>query len=241
MIRRPVLPLLLVLGVALAGCSTRKPPEPQGEQDPAVSGALGEQLMTDPDLARINPDNRALAGGGPAAAPIPLEDRSPEAVARARAEAARLVGAQSAAQPAALPPPAGPGATGPRDTPALAAIAALGPAGQACAAQLEYGFVWAARVPAAFPIYPRGHAQDAAGTDGKGCALRVVNFVTPVPAAEVGAFYWAMARRAGMVAEHRLVGRDHAIIAHAAKGAAVATIAAREDGLTQVDLVTSGL
>lgn len=223
---------------ALAGCSAEKTPQERGEQDPAVSAALNEQLMTDPDLARINPENRVLTGGGPATARIPLEDRSPDAIARGRADAAALLG--RAAMPA--PPPVAPPLPAlPRDTPALAAAAALGPAGRSCIARLEYGFIWAARMPAAVPVYPRGHAQDAAGTDRDGCALRAMRFVTPVPADEVVAFYWSVTRRAGLVPEHRLAGSDHVVIGR--KGAAVATafIRARDDRLTEVDLVASGL
>ena len=237
MAQRIIPTVTLAAAVLLAGCSPRKPPAPRPEQDPAVSGALNEQLLTDPDLARLNAENRALAGGGPAAAPIPLEDRSAEAVARARADALRLMGGAAAS----LPNGSATAPARPRDTPALAAEAALGRAGQGCAAALAPGFGWAARLPAAFPIYPRGHAQDAAGADRPPCALRVVKFVTPVPAGDVAAFYWTRARRARMTTEHRLVGRDHAIIGRAGSGTAVATIAARDDGLTEVDLVTSGL
>ena len=226
----------LLACAVLSGCSDRKPPAPRPEQDPAVSGALNEQLMTDPDLARINPDNRALVGGGPAAAPIPLEDRSPEAIARARADAARLLGNNAARAPAPTGTPFG---DAPRDTPALAVLAALGRAAKPCADALEYGFAWAARLPAAMPIYPRGHAQDAAGTDRPGCALRAVTYVTPVPASEVADFYWTAAARAGLAAEHHPSGSGTAVVARKGQGSAAAFIHARDDGLTEVDLVTS--
>ncbi|MFC3173802.1 hypothetical protein ACFOD9_06015 [Novosphingobium bradum] len=228
----------LLLAAALAGCSGEKPADRRADQDPAVAAALAEQLMTDPDLARINPENRVLAGGGPPSARIPLDDRSPQALARARADAARLVPpAQAVAPPAA----AAPLAPARRDSPALAAVAALGPGARACAGKLEPGFAWAARLPAAMPIYPRGHAQQAAGTDRDGCGLRVVNFVSPVPAAELAGFYWAMARRAGLAPDHRLAGADHVIAGRAGRRAGAAIIHAREDGLSEVDLVTSGL
>jgi len=229
---------LLVLAAALAGCSGEKAPQQRTEQDPAVSAALNEQLMTDPDLARINPENRVLAGGGPAAAPIPLEDRSPEAIARGRADAIALLG--RAAGPA-------PGAVGPalpllpRDTPALAATAALGAGGAGCVGKLEYGFIWAARMPSALPVYPRGHAQDAAGTDKDGCGLRALRFVTPVPVEDVVAFYWATTRRAGLAAEHRLAGGDHVVMGRKGGAVAAAFVRGRDDGLSEVDLVSRGL
>lgn len=229
---------LLVLAASLAGCSGQKAPQQRAEQDPAVSAALNEQLMTDPDLARINPDNRVLAGGGPAAAPIPLEDRSPEAIARARADAAALLGRAAAPAPQPTAPALSPL---PRDTVALAAAAALGQAGAGCIGKLDYGFIWAARMPAALPVYPRGHAQDAAGTDKEGCALRAMSFVTPVPVEDLVAFYWATTRRAGLAAEHRLAGRDEAVIGRKGGALAAAFVRARDDGLTEVDLVSSGL
>ena len=234
----PASVLALALFAGLAACAPDQPRKERAEQDPAISGALNEQLMTDPDLARINPENRAVVGGGPATAPIPLEDRSPEAIARARADAAALLGRAAGS---ALPAATGNLAPARRDTPALAAFAALGSQAKPCADKLEYGFTWAARIPAALPIYPRGHAQDAGGTDRDGCALRSVRFVTPVPVAEVTAFYWAAARRAGLAAEHRMAGADHAVIARKGSATGVALIGQREDGLTQVDLVTSGL
>ena len=56
---------------------------------------------------------------------------------------------------------------------------------------------WAAKLPAAFPVYPRGNTQEAAGTDEGQCALRVVSFLTPVALEEVLAFYYTRARAAG--------------------------------------------
>jgi len=236
--RYAILALLTASAAGLAGCSADKAPEQRAEQDPAVSAALNEQLMTDPDLARINSDNRALAGGGPARAAIPLEDRSPEALARARADAAALLGRA----PVPAPPASAPALPAhPRDTLALAAAAALGPASSECIGKLEYGFIWAARMPGALPVYPRGHAQDAAGTDRDGCALRAVAFVTPVPAEEVAAFYWSALSRAEVAAEHRMAGADHLVIGRRGAGQGTAFIRARDDGLTEVDLVSRGL
>jgi hypothetical protein len=226
---------LVAASFALAACSERKAQAPVPEPDPAVAAALGEQLMTDPDLARINPENRALGGGGPAMARIPLEDRSPAAVERGRADAARLLGTMLRAPAAAGRGPA-PGAG-----PEALARAVLGQGDEPCVAALENGFGWAARVPGAMPLYPRGHAQQAAGTDRAGCALRVVTILTPVPAGEVADFYWTAATRAGLAPRHWLAGSGAAIGGGKGAGRATAFIAARADGLTEVSLVTSRL
>ncbi len=56
--------------------------------------------------------------------------------------------------------------------------------------------MWANRLPAAFPVYPRGAVQEAAGTDDDACALRVVNFQTGVSLDDVIDFYFSSARKA---------------------------------------------
>ena len=97
---RALLPLLPA--VLLAGCGPRAAEVP-AERDPAVTGALAADLMTDPDLAGRNPANAALTGGGPAEAAIPLEDRSAETIAAARSEAVRLAGGTLARAPEPSP------------------------------------------------------------------------------------------------------------------------------------------
>ena len=77
-----------------------------------------------------------------------------------------------------------------------AARAANAPNGRPCAGMVEYTAAWAAKLPDAFPVYPRGAVQEAAGTDAGGCALRVVNFQTPVPVSEVMDFYFTRAAAA---------------------------------------------
>ena len=109
-------PLILALGAALllAGCGSKKADDADpSESDPALTGALGDQIMVDPDLARQNPHNAALTGGGPASAAIPPEDTSAEAIAAARAEAARLAGGTLQH---ASPPQSGSGAPEPVET-----------------------------------------------------------------------------------------------------------------------------
>jgi hypothetical protein len=99
---------------------------------------------------------------------------------------------------------------------------------------------WAARLPAAFPVYPRGAVQEAAGTDASGCSLRVVNFVTPVPLGEVMDFYYSRARAAGFSAQRVLQDGDNVL--GGVKGASSYVVYARRlpSGNTEVDLVTSG-
>ncbi|MBU3992825.1 MAG: hypothetical protein KKA12_09850 [Alphaproteobacteria bacterium] len=235
----PRLLIPLILLVTLVAACERKPggPAASAELDPAVAGALGDAIMVDPDLAGQNPPPGALTGGGPASAPIPPEDRSPEAIAAAKAEAASLVGGAFRH----LPAPVQGGPSGAGETAALTArgaLAGLG-RGKACADRAEYTMAWAARLPVPFPVYPRGHVQEAAGTDVDGCRLRVVNYLTPVAPADVLDFYWTRARAAGFAAEHRIEGGDH-VIGGSRGSAAFAVYVRSRDGLAEVDLVTSG-
>ena len=228
------------LALALAACGSAAPERKAAEPDPdpAIAAAQADPQMVDPDLSRQNPAGDALGGGGPAAAPMPPLDRSPETVEAARAEALRLVGGKLVAAPA---PAAGQGG-GAGLTPERTAIVALAPGSSArdCARRLGYSAIWAARLPAALPVYPRGHVQEAAGLDEPACRLRIVTFVSPVPLGDVVDFYWTRARAAGLAPTHRIGGTDHVISGR--NGPAVFAAYLRErDGLSEVDLVTSGL
>jgi hypothetical protein len=219
-----------------AACGQGEGSGQQPSADPVISQALSEQLMVDPDLARINPAYAVMGGGGPATAPIPEIARSAETVAAARGDAADLAEGQLGHAPAPQP-----GGKPLGDlTAELTARAAIGPAHANCAALIGYDFGWAAKMPAAFPVYPRGHAQEAAGADGAGCRLRVVHFLSPVPIADIADFYWNQARAAGLAPDYRLAGQDHVI--RAVRGGSILGVSLRDrDGLTEADLVTFGL
>ena len=225
--------------LALAACSgADKIADANAERDPAAAAALNDPIMVDPDLAAQNRGNSALSGGGPAQGDLPDFIRTPEAVAAARAAAQALLGSAPAAAP-------GPATTRPTSRldgaltmPALAAAAGIASPG--CADQLSFTMAWAARLPAGLPIYPRGHAIMAAGSDTAGCKVRAVRFVTPVAVSDAVDFYYASARAAKLPAERRREGSDE-VIAGTPGGTAYALYARqRSDGLTEVDLFTTG-
>lgn len=233
---------LLIAGVALllvacGGLDDRAPLE--SERDPALANALGEPIMVDPDLVGLNRANSAAAMP-PQEGFLPTLDNHPEAVAAARAEALQLVGGPGRLRKAPDPResdgslPAGTALT------AAARAAAAPHIGSECAEQAQYTMQWAARMPAPFPVYPRAAAQEAAGTDSAGCALRVVNFVTPVPLEDVVDFYFTRAGVAGYSAEHTL--QDGDVVLAGVKGGASFVVYARRlrSGNTEVDLVTRG-
>jgi hypothetical protein len=240
-LRTPSVLVAASASLLLAGCGWfgGKDEQPAAEDDPAVTGALGDQISVDPDLVGQNRADSAVfvpSGDGS----VPTVDHGAEAIAAARADALRLVGGPGKMQKA-------PGAQQvagalPADAALTAAArAAAAPGGNGdCAARAEYTMQWAAKLPAAFPVYPRGAVQEAAGNDASGCSLRVVNFVTPVPLGEVMDFYYSRARASGFSAQHVLQSGDDVL--GGVKGRASYVVYARRQpsGNTEVDLVTSG-
>jgi len=230
----------LPLALVLAACDSDKSADPAlGDEDPALTGALGDQIMVDPDLTGQNRGNAAIAGGGPATGEIPANRRTPEAIAAAKADAAKLAGGTLRIAPA-------PGSTADSASAAmagtagsLAEIAGSG-MGTDCGSKVDYTATWAAKLPAAFPVYPRGAVQEAAGTDKDGCRLRVVNFLTPVAVSDVINFYYTRAASSGFATEYKLEAQDHVL--GGSKGAAAYLIYARKlpNGLTEVDLIANG-
>lgn len=231
-------PLIAIAPVALLAACGGGADEAQETDtiDPASEQALNDGLMTDPDLAGQNEANAALSGTGNAA--IPEIDKSQRAVEAARNRAAQMVGGSANLKPA---PTATTLAANAPDTAAMvaAARAAVKPDGANCAASAEYGSAWAAKLPSAFPVYPRGNTQEAAGTDEGDCALRIVSFFTPVALDDVLAFYSTRARDAGFNVEHTVKAGDN--ILSGTKGQSAYVIYGRrlDQGVTQIDLVTS--
>ena len=230
-----------VVGAALllTSCGADEPALVEPDRDPLLTRALDEQMMIDPDLVEQNRANSAAVLPSHEGS-LPTVDRNPDAIAAARAEALRWVGGPGEMRKApnarqvddALPDAA---------TLTAAARAAASPNAKVdCAAAVDYTMEWAARLPAAFPVYPRGAVQEAAGNDAAGCMLRVVNFVTPVPVDDVMDFYFTRADAAGFSAERLL--RDGDDVLSGTKGSASFVVYARRlrSGNTEVDLVTSG-
>jgi len=231
-------PGIAMLGAAvlLAGCGDSKKPA-KAEGDPALSGALGDQIMVDPDLAGQNQSGDGVTAGSNSVE-LPPEQRSPEAIAAAKAEALRLAGTIETA----------PAPQGSDDVPAMveqtataAQVAENAKADRVdCSGKAEYSASWANALPEPLKVYPRGAVQESAGTDKDGCRLRVVSFVTPVGADDVVNFYYTRVRKAGYDASHRLDGGDHVLGGRKAGAAYMVYVRGLENGLTEVDVVTGG-
>lgn len=235
---RPALTVALIPLMMLAACGGGADEAgADGEMDPATQAALNDPIMVDPDLAGQNEANAALTGGGSAS--LPAEATTPAAIKGAREEAMALVGGSVNLKPAPTAKVIA-GAVPANAVLTAATRAAMLPGGTDCAAAVEYSAAWAARLPATFPVYPRGSTQEAAGTDKGQCSLRVVNFLTPVALDDVLSFYHSRAVSGGYTSEHLKVENDNVI--SGTRGAASFVVYARKqaNGLTDVDLITSG-
>jgi len=223
-----LLPALL----SLAACSSEPAAPPQRESDPLLTRALNAPITIDPDLAAMNRAN-SIISLPPEGGYLPTIDNHAAAIAAARADAESFVGGRGVVRRV---PVAG------ERAPAVLFAAAERAAGgtSTCLQQVRYTAHWAARMPPAFPVYPRAAVQGAAGTDDAGCALRVINFVTPVPLGEVIAFYYTSGQAAGFSAERGLEDGDEVLTG--VKGNAAYIVYARHlpTGNTEVDLITSG-
>jgi hypothetical protein len=223
----------------LSACGHDSDAAPEhGNDDPALTSALGDQITVDPDLASENRAN-AVASLPSLDGSIPSLDTNPAEIDRARTEAVALVGGIGAMRKAPEVREVA-GKLAPDAALSVAARAAHAPGTGDCAAKADYTAQWAARMPAAFPVYPRAAVQEAAGIERDGCNLRAVNFRTPVPLSEVIDFYFTRARAAGFPAQH--VVQDGDDVLGGSKGGATFTLYARTlpAGVTEVDLVTSG-
>jgi hypothetical protein len=193
---RPAWLILLPL-LAIGACSDEPPAAPPDQRDPAIARALDDPLMTDPDLSSRNEAAAAITVETDTG--LPVLTPTPDDAAAARAEAARMVGGAEKLTPlptasstmVSLPEGGGPAEhlstllTDPK-----------------CRAGLRESAVWAASMPAALPVYPRGALQHGAGRDDAGCHVRALAFTAAVTVQDVMAFYARRAAMAGMTAVH---------------------------------------
>lgn len=227
---------LLALGL-LTACGAEEPRKAPELRDPAIVGALLEPLLTDPDLVGASRNATMLSGGGPAEGGMPLLRRDDKEADRARSEAANRLGG---AIPAAPQAKEGGGASPIASAATAAGVAASVPFAARCAGALTYSFSWAARLPEPLIVYPRAHAEEAAGTDTDGCKLRVINFRTPVTVRDVIDFYHAVARNIGANPQVSTAGQDQVVSGMSATLNFVVYARSLADGTTEVDLVVAG-
>lgn len=249
---RLLFPCLAAL--ALAGCGSSAPDEAAPSApaaamtgtaasspaaDPALTAALRDQIMVDPALVQqanadtIRPPTQPQSGALP---PVDIA-----AAAHAQAAAMNATSGETLRR--------APAATGncrqcaiARQSLTLGALAEAqgGRAGQ-CAANIDYSAGWANRLPRGVPLYPDARVTEAAGADGQGCALRVVSFSSAAPMQRLLDWYYTRSSEAGYASEHHADGAEHVLAGNRRGGGSfMATMRARTDGGTDIDLMADG-
>ena len=167
-------------------------------------------------------------------------DSSPEAIAAAQAQAKEIAGGDAQWRTA----PEARVASG--DLPANSILnqalagANSGDSQTDCASAAEFGNEWASRLPETFPVYPGAAVTEAAGTDAGGCNLRVVNFMTAVPKAEVMNFYYTLAANEGYSTQRVSAGGEDTLGGSMAGSQFVVVGRDRAGGGADFDLIVSG-
>lgn len=199
-----------VMALSLAGCGESKKDASLAELDaqltnnavdPALKGALEDQIVVDPNLAGQSNRNAVRSADKSANGALPVLSGD---AAKASAEALKLAGGKLMSAPAPTAAKAGaPAAT-------LGALARQ-QGGKGCTDKLKYDMQWASRLPEPFAVYPGAQLMEAAGADEGKCAVRAASFVTAVPKQGVIDYYYTLARRAGYDAEHQVMDGDNVL------------------------------
>lgn len=204
------------------------------EADPALTSALQDQIMVDPNLAQQSYNHSARPAGTARQAPIP------PGMAPGTAPAA------SPAKGALRAPAPTPAAAGGKVTLGeLAKIQASDGRAKAktrdCVKNVQYSAAWANRLPAAIPLYPDARVIEAAGNDTPGCRLRIVSFSSAAPMQTLIDWYYTVAIRSGYSSEHQAADGEHILAGAREKddGAYYILFANRPGGGTNVDLIAN--
>lgn len=202
----------------------------RNDTDPALAGALRDQIMVDPQLAQQSNARAVRPAPRPDPGPIPPDDLGAPA---------------DTSKPADLTPtpaatPGCPQCTAHKGALTLGALAERQSQKSvaACAGGISYATIWSTRLPAALRLYPDARVSEAAGNDAGGCVLRVVSFASNAPLSRISDWYYARLTRAGFAAEHRTDGSEHVLGATRGDAAFMVYLRPRGAG-TDVDIVSN--
>lgn len=200
--------------------------------DPALTAALEDQILVDPNLAAKGGRGTRRTPGA-LAQPIPPERRANAAKAEYAMANGKLLRAPDAAK-----------FTGNAGEPAtlgqLAASQKAGAAGaNGCADKLDYSARWAARLAPEMSVYPKARVVEAGGGNEAPCKMRVVTFRADADMQAVLDYYYTKAVRAGYSAEHLEDGKDHMLGGTRRDDAFMLFLRNLPGGGTEVDLVSN--
>lgn len=230
----------LVLALGLAACGGAETEQAKldtldkeligNAADPALTAALEDQIMVDPQLAGQRRAGRDGAAPGGLSQPIPPDRQAGQAQADYALANGKLL----------RTPAPGPLAAEGRDGGVtLGQLAAKQGGASGCADKLEYSARWAARLSADTPVYPGANVVEAAGANEAPCRMRVVTFRSPAGKQAILDYYYTKAVRGGYSAEHQSDGREHVLGGTKADDAFVLFMRDLPGGGTEVDLVSN--
>jgi hypothetical protein len=178
--------------------------------DPALSVALEEPIMVDPNLASQSNEDSIRPPAQPFQAPIPIDPNAPDG-----AGSGQTLGSL-AEQQARLSKDKFNG----------------------CMLDVKYSMDFANRLPTDLPLYPRARVVEAAGSDTASCRLRAVTYSSSAAPKAMIDYYLTIARRAGFTASHSSEGNED-LVSGTRDGAAFYAIIQPAGAGSSVDLVAN--
>lgn len=233
---------LLFAPMLLAGCHSSKDARnldtldneltSANAADPALTGALNDQIMVDPALTQQANGAAVRPPAKPYSAEVP-----PANTKAAVADTGKLMHAPAPRSGKNCPECGA--ASGALTLGALAARQKAPHIGE-CASNVQYSANWAAKL-GDLPVYPGANVSEAAGADHDGCALRIVSFATGAPIERVIDYYYTQAVKAGYSADQQTDGRERVLGGTRSRdgGAYVVFVNPAAGGGSSVDLVVN--
>jgi hypothetical protein len=211
--------------------------------DPAMNAALEDRILVDPELSESANSNMVKATDTPLDGAVP-PDTGYEGDTSAASEAlaaAKLIRAPKPKLVADADCTTCVRTSSGQTLEDMAAMQGVKRGKGTCSDKLQYGAVWSTRMPAEFPIYPKGRVKEAGGVEGGLCDIRAVSFSTSASIESVADYYYTRAKRAGYSSDYELRKGEHVMGGTRDKdgGAFVVFLNPLPGGGTDVDLVAN--
>ncbi|MEL7199223.1 MAG: hypothetical protein AAGL10_12990 [Pseudomonadota bacterium] len=222
--------------VALGACDDSSTPVSDEDiltTDPVISRALNDPLMIDPDLAWINEANAVIAYNDSHALPAFAPDK--DAAGRAR-DAARIELREDGTIEELPSPESLADDSLITDLSTFREILDVAGAPANCVEGASDDLGWAAKMPDSAQIMPHGMVQQAAGSDGGECFVRVIRYLSQADTLDVLQYHYTNGKRAKLEMSYKK-GASELIKGERAGEKMVADIANSPSGLRLVTLV----